>query len=234
MEGFGPKIMFEIPIFGGIPITETIINMWIVMALLVGFAIFATKRLDKLPKGIQNYVEVIVDAMNKLTIQTMGEDKKSFAPYMGSLFLFLLLANLWGLIGLRPPTADLNTTLALAMMTFFMIHFFGAKSKGVLGYAKGFFEPFILMFPLNVMGELSTPISLGFRLFGNMVGGLIIMSLLYAGLGGVSAAIGLEFFPVLQAGIPFVFHMYFDLFAGVLQTFIFVMLTMVFVSIAMD
>ncbi|MCD5413506.1 MAG: F0F1 ATP synthase subunit A [Clostridiales bacterium] len=234
MEGFGPRIIFEIPILGGIPITETVVNMWIIMAILVGLAIISTKKLEKLPKGIQNYVEVIVDAMNKLTIQTMGEDKKSFAPYMGSLFIFLLVANLWGLIGLRPPTADLNTTIAFAMMTFFMIHFFGAKRKGIVGYLKGFFQPFILMFPLNVMGELSTPISLGFRLFGNMVGGLIIMSLLYAGLGGISTAIGLGFFPIFQAGVPFVFHMYFDLFAGVLQTFIFVMLSMVFVSIAMD
>ncbi|SES83234.1 ATP synthase F0 subcomplex A subunit [Natronincola peptidivorans] len=231
---FGPKVIFEIPILGGIPVTETVVNTWLIMLVLTVLAVIGGKAFKKVPTGRQNVVEVVVDAINKLTIQTMGEDKKTFASYMGALFLFLLCANLFGLLGLRPPTADVNTTFALAALTFCMIHFFGAKRKGVGGYLKGFLEPIPFLLPLNILSELATPISLSFRLFGNIVGGLIIMSLVYGGLIGLSSAVGLGSFPIFQAGIPIALHLYFDVFAGVLQTFIFVMLSMVFISIAMD
>ncbi|KAB3530892.1 F0F1 ATP synthase subunit A [Alkaliphilus serpentinus] len=234
MEGFGPRVVFTLPIFDGIPITDTVVNTWIIMAILIGFSIIATRSFGKIPRGIQNATEALVDVLNKLTVQTMGEDKVFFAPYIGTLFLFLLLANLWGLIGFRQPTADINTTFGLAILTFVAIHGFGTKRKGVGGYLKGFLQPLPFMLPLNIIGELATPISLAFRLFGNMVGGFIIMALLYGGLTSLSGALGLSFFPVLQAGIPVVFHLYFDLFSGVLQTFIFVMLSMVFISMAMD
>ncbi|SDJ89406.1 F0F1 ATP synthase subunit A [Natronincola ferrireducens] len=231
---FGPKVIFEIPILGGIPITETVVNTWIIMIALTVLAILGGKTFKKVPRGKQNVVEVLVDAINKLTIQTMGEDKKFFGSYMGTLMIFLLFANLLGLLGLRPPTADINTTFALALLTFIMIHSFGVKRKGAGTYLKGFLEPMPFLLPLNIIGELATPISLSFRLFGNIVGGLIIMSLLYGGLIGLSSMIGLGIFPIFQAGIPVVFHLYFDVFAGVLQSFIFVMLSMVFISIAMD
>lgn len=228
--GFGPRIIFEI---GGIPITETVTNTWLIMIVLTVFSWFATRNFEKIPKKLQNVIEVLVDAIYGLTKQSMGEDKIGFAPYMGTLLIYLTIANLLGLVGFRPPTADVNTTLSLAMMTFFMIHFFGMKSKGVGTYLKGFTEPFAALTPLNIIGELATPISLGFRLFGNIVGGLIIMSLLYGALAALSAKIGIMV-PVFQTGLPAVFHIYFDLFAGVLQSFIFVMLSMVFVSMAMD
>lgn len=231
---FGPKVIFEIPILGGIPVTETVINTWVIMLILTVLAMIGGSAFKKIPRGRQNVVEVIVDAINKLTIQTMGEDKKFFSGYMGTLFLFLLCANLLGLLGLRPPTADVNTTFALSILTFILIHFYGAKRKGTGTYLKGFLEPFPLLLPMNIISELATPISLSFRLFGNIVGGLIIMSLLYGGLIGLSGMVGLGVFPIFQAGIPVVFHLYFDVFAGVLQTFIFMMLSMVFISIAMD
>lgn len=229
--GFGPRVIFELP--GGIPVTETVTTTWIIMAVLTIFALVATRRFDKVPKGLQNVIELLVDMVYKLTAQTMGEDKKAFAPYIGTLMMYLICANLAGLFGFRPPTADVNTTMALALLTFFMIHFFGMKRKGVGTYLKGFLQPFPVMLPLNIIGELATPISLSFRLFGNIVGGLIIMNLLYGALGGLSANLGISI-PVLQTGIPAVLHLYFDVFAGVLQSFIFAMLTMVFVSGAMD
>jgi F-type H+-transporting ATPase subunit a len=108
------------------------------------------------------------------------------------------------------------------------------KSKGVFGYLKGFLEPFPALLPLNLMGELATPVSLAFRLFGNIVGGLIIMNLLYGALGGLTTSLLGINVPFLQVGVPAALHIYFDLFAGLLQSFIFTMLTMVFVSIAMD
>ena len=228
--GFGPRIIFEI---GGIPITETVTNTWLIMIAVIVFSYFATRNLEKIPGKLQNALEALVDAIYGLTKQSMGDDKVGFAPYMGTLLIYLTIANLLGLVGFRPPTADVNTTLSLAIMTFAMIHGFGMKSKGVGTYLKGFTEPFAALTPLNVIGELATPISLGFRLFGNIVGGLIIMSLLYSALAVLSAKIGLGI-PIFQTAVPAPFHIYFDLFAGVLQSFIFVMLSMVFVSMAMD
>ena len=132
-----------------------------------------------------------------------------------------------------PPTADLNTTLSLALMTFFLIHYNGIKSNGIGSYLKGYTEPMKLITPINIIGEIATPISLSFRLFGNLVGGMIIMSLIYSGLASVSQGLGIGV-PILQFGIPVVLHGYFDLFSGLLQTFIFAMLTMIFVSGKMD
>ena len=230
--GFGPRIIFELP--GGIPITETVTTTWIIMAVLIAFAYIGTSKFEKIPRGLQNGVELLIEGIYALTAQTMGEDKKkAFAPYMGTLMIFLVFANLAGLFGLRPPTADVNTTLGLALMTFVMIHGNGMRKKGVGAYLKGFLDPFPVMLPLNVIGELATPISLSFRLFGNIVGGLIIMSLLYGALGGLSAKLGMSI-PFFMTAIPAPLHIYFDVFAGVLQSFIFTMLTMVFVSLAMD
>lgn len=229
--GFGPRVVFTLP--GGIPVTETVTVTWFIMIVLAIFSYFATKKLERVPNKLQSTVELLVESIYNLTKQTMGADKIGFAPYMGTLLIFLAIANIAGLFGLRPPTADVNTTLGLAIVTFFMIHIFGMKSKGVGTYLKGFLDPFPALLPLNIIGELATPISLGFRLFGNIVGGLIIMNLLYGALGALSGNLGIPL-PIFQAGVPAVLHIYFDLFAGVLQSFIFTMLTMVFVAMAMD
>ena len=244
-SGFGPKILFKIttPFFSGgeqviIPVTETVVNTWIIMAVLILFAYFATRNLQKVPKGMQLVTEALVDGINGLTKQTMGDDKVNFAPYVGTLLLFVGISNIAGLFNVRPPTADVNTTMGLALMTFVMIHGFGIKAKGVGSYFKGFLEPMPFLLPLNIMGELATPISLSFRLFGNIVGGVIVMNLLYGALysltGAVFGLVGVStVVPVFQV-IAAPLHVYFDLFAGLLQSFIFAMLTMVFVSIAMD
>lgn len=220
---FGPEIIWVLS-FGDtqIPITQTVTTTWFIMAVLIGVSILLTRNLSLVPGKKQMVAEILVDTIYNLTETTMGKRFKNFAPYIGTLILFIGVANISGLLGLRPPTADLNTTMALALMTFILIHFMGFKSKGIGGYLKGFMEPMPFLLPLNIMGELATPISLSFRLFGNIVGGLIIMTLVYDALGN---------FAVL---VPAVLHAYFDLFAGLLQSFIFAMLTMVFVSLASD
>lgn len=217
-EGFGPEI-YEI---AGYQISETVLVTWFIMALLLTFFYFTTRKLKTIPGKLQCFIEVLVEGISGLVKSTMGEKNHKFTPYIGTVMIFIACANLAGLFGLRPPTADANTTIALSMMTFFAIHGFGIRSKG-FGYFKGFIEPFPLLLPLNIIGELATPISLGFRLFGNIVGGMVIMSLLYGALG---------WFAILP--IPAVLHIYFDLFAGILQSFIFCMLTMVFISMAID
>ncbi|NLY30474.1 MAG: F0F1 ATP synthase subunit A [Firmicutes bacterium] len=207
---------------GNIPITETVVNTWIIMAVMIAFAVAAGRKFSNAAPDddlgtFGLLTEIVVDGLNKMIASTMGEKAATFGPYIGTLFSFLLLANLSGLIGFRPPTADLNTTLAFASISFVLIQGTALRSKGIVGYFKGFFEPLWFLFPLNVVGELATPISLSFRLFGNILGGMIIMSLLY------------QVVPIL---IPAPLHIYFDIFSGVLQAFIFTMLTMVFISSA--
>ncbi len=218
-QEFGPKVIFDV---AGIEITETVVVTWILMLAIMIFVTIATRRKDKIPYGIQNVIEVIVETINKLVETTMGKHAKKYRAYVGTIVIFIALANISGLFGLRPPTADANTTMALSVMTFLMIQYAGIKNQK-MGYFKGFFEPFFLMFPMNVIGELANPVSLGFRLFGNIVGGMVIMSLMYSALG---------YFALIP--LPAVFHIYFDLFAGLLQSFIFMMLTMVLVSMAIE
>lgn len=225
MEGLDFSNKYVLPVhIGGeeFYITQSIISTWIVMLVLIILALvvrFYISRFKAIPKGFQNVIELIVEVVNSFTISTMGERNKRFASFYGSVFLFILFSNLWGLLGMRPPTSDLSTTFAMALMTFLMVQYYGIKTGGIKNYLKGFLDPLPFLLPLNVIGELANPVSLSFRLFGNIVGGVIIMGLIYAALTGL-----------LQIGIPAVLHVYFDVFSGVLQAFIFVMLSMIFVS----
>lgn len=213
---FGPRVMFEI---FGIPVTETVTTSWAIMAFLVITSIIATKNLHKVPGQFQNFMELVYDGIQWLVDSTMGEKNRGYLPYVGTITLYILFANLIAVIGVRPPTADLNTTFALAFLTFVLIHSSGMREKGVGGYMRGFLDPIPFLLPLNIISELAQPFSLAFRLFGNMIGAFIIMYLIYA------------FAPVLVPVIP---HIYFDIFAGIIQTFIFVMLTMTYISLAME
>lgn len=208
-------------------IHDTVVNSWIIVLLLTIFAIVVNRKLknasiDEKPTGILHVAEIIVEVLEGLVKSVMGPTRMSFTPYMGTIAIYLICANLFGLLGFTPPTSDYNVTLALAIMTFVMMHFNGIKSNGIMGYLKGFFEPMPFLFPINILGEIATPISLSFRLFGNILSGTIIMALIYSGLNSVSMFI-----------TPFaapVFHAYFDLFSGLIQTLIFVMLTMLNVA----
>lgn len=220
-----PIKLFEVngQVFG---LTTTHINTFIVMGALIVFGLIVRQKVKKFELVPTTKFQVIMEAgvgtLNNFTISTMGEKNKKFALFYGPMFLFILLSNLTGLIGLRPPTGDIATTFALSLTTFFMIQWYGIKAKGP-GYYKGLLEPMPLLLPLNVIGELANPVSLGFRLFGNILGGTIIMGLYYAML------------PIwMKLGLPAIFHLYFDIFAGALQTLIFVMLSMTFVSSAME
>ncbi|NMB46426.1 MAG: F0F1 ATP synthase subunit A [Firmicutes bacterium] len=218
---FGVKTMFHL---GRIPVTETVVNTWIIMAVLVIGSMVLTRRFRTAAPGDQlgtaeHVVELLVDGLYGFIGDTMGKVGVKFAPYISTLLIFLVCANLIGLLGFRPPTADVNTTFGLATITFILIQGTAFRSKGILGYIKGLFEPFVFMFPLNVISEISTPVSMAFRLFGNILGGMIVMALLY------------KVAPVLVPVLP---HVYFDLFSGIIQAFIFTMLTMVFVSMASD
>ncbi len=211
----GPKTVFTL---FGFPITESVVNTWIVMAVLIILALVLRRRLELRPGKAQNIAELLVDGFTGIVKSTMGEKNIGFMPYMATLFLLILFSNIIGIFGFRTPTSDINVTLGYALMTFFSIHFFGVKAKG-LGYLKGFFEPIFVIAPINIIGELARPVSLSMRLFGNMLGGSVIMAL-------ISGAVALF--------VPAVASIYFDLFSGILQSFIFTMLSMVFISLAKD
>lgn len=225
MDGFsvdGPRILFEI---AGYTISETIVVQWGIMAFLVVAAIVMTRKLELVPRSVgQHIAEVWVTGCRDLVEQAMEKKNMWFTPYVLALLPFLFFCNTVGLIGIRTPTADLNTTIGLSLMTFVMIHAFNIYYNGLGSYIKAYFEPLFFLFPLNITGELAKPISLSFRLFGNLLGGSIIMSLIYAALSGV-------LWGFARYGIPIVLHFYFDLFSGALQAFIFTMLTMVFIAI---
>lgn len=210
----GPRTVFSVL---GFPITESIINSWIVMGILVVMALVLRRNLELYPNKLQNVVETVVDGFNSLVSSNMA-GRKGFMPYMAALFLFITFANLSGMIGLRPPTADINVTAGLALLTFFAIHYYGLKNKG-WQHLKGLSEPIIFFLPMNIISELAKPLSLAMRLFGNIFGGAIIMAL-------ITGAVAL-FIPVLPS-------LYFDLFAGILQSFIFTMITMVFITLAIE
>ena len=228
-----------IAIIGNFNISETVIVCWFIIAALALVSFFLPRNLKKVPTTKrQVFLEYAVGVLYDMVNNTMGEKvvkrMPNIVPYIGSLFLFFACSNLIGLLGFRSPTTDIDTTLAWALITFFMIYFTGIKFNG-LAYFKGLLEPLPFLLPLNIIGEIAKPISLTFRPFGNILGGAVIMALIYQFLGWLSSLIpGIGTIPIGQLVIPVPLHLYFDLFAGLLQSFIFIMLTMVFVSNAAE
>lgn len=229
----GAKIYYELPFFGGLPITETMVNTWIVMAFIILLCLFLTSRLEKIPKGKQVVAEKLVMFFYDMVDTTMGKGKQHYVPYIGALFLLSICSSLSSLFTLRPPTADLNTTAAWAIMTFFIIQYNGIKANGLSKRLKGFAEPTPLLLPINILGEFSTPLSMAFRHFGNIFAGMLISTLLMSALASLTSFIP-NLPPIFQIGIPGVLSLYFDLFTSGLQAYLFCMLTMVFVKMAAD
>ncbi len=237
----GPKVVFTIDIFGGIDITETVVMGWLVILIVLLLSLFLTSNLKKVPTTKRQIVaEMLVNFVNNTVKTSMGEKFIFIAPYIATILVYSLLGSLISLFGLRPVTADLNTTLGMALVTFIMITYYKIKVNKLGGYLKGFASPIPVMLPLNIISEASTPLSMAFRMFGNIAGGTIITSMLYMGLEAASRAIGASFtfggleFHAVQVLIPAILSLYFDLFTGCIQAYIFAMLTMVNVSIAAE
>ena len=228
----GPEILWKI---GPVTITETIRNGWIIMAVIVLVCIWLTRGLRLRNPGKRQIVaEKLVSMVYNLVETTMGKKYTKFAPYIGTLFTFSILGSLSSLVGARPMTGDINTTLGWALVTFFMVQINNIRVNGVWGWLKGFAAPVPLMLPMNIISEFANPVSIAFRHFGNIASGIIISALVYAALAaGSEALLGSTFLsgiPILQIGIPAVLSIYFDLFTSFLQAYIICMLTMVFVS----
>ena len=241
----GAPVYFVIPIFGGIPITASLVVTWGVMLVLTLVCIWLTHDLKvKNISKRQAAAEFIVKTAENFVRNNMGEKWAHYTPFVASIFALSLCSSLASLVGLWSPTADVSTTMAWAIVVFVIITATKIRTNGIGGYLKGFCEPIFVMAPFNVLGEVFTPISMAFRHFGNIVSGTVITALVYAALvaanhalfGWLPGAVGeiLSAIPFLTVGIPAVISLYFDWFGSFMQAFIFCMLTMMFIASAAE
>ena len=197
----------------------------IIVAVLIIFAVVANRKLKKateVPDGFQNVLELIVELLDNMVKGSMGKWAPGFRNYIGTIFIFILASNISGLFGLRPPTADYGTTLCLGLITFFLIHINTFKHQSVKQIWIDKCSPLPpwlpIWLPINVISDIAVPISLSLRLFANVLSGTVMMALVY-GLLNKLAVIW-----------PAALHVYFDLFSGAIQTYVFCMLTMTYIS----
>lgn len=245
----GARILFtlpiDIPILGQLRISETMVISWLVMLLITGTCIWLTHdlKVENISKR-QAVAELLVETANNFVVGNMGEKFRYFIPFVAALFATSVVSNLISLVGLRSPTADLSTEAAWAVVVFIMITAQKIKSGGLGGYLKGFTTPIPIMTPFNILSELATPVSMACRHFGNILSGVVINGLIYGALAVASSALFgllpgvvgdvLSKIPILDVGIPAVLSVYFDWFSGVMQAFIFCMLTVMYIANAAE
>ena len=283
IEVSGAKTLFQI---GPFAITQTILSMIVVTALLLVAGVMLGRNLQKRPGNMQVITEKAVQMLTNLVVSTMGEHNIGWTPYIGTIFLSSICGSLIGLTGfLRSTTADLAVVFTWALMTSVIIWYNSIKRNGFLGWLKGFTQPIVVMTPMNIVSEIAQPVALAFRHFGNVAGGGIITTIIYTALalastkliGAISGSwilpaviialgillllpgkqkkklaskiFGIVFLvlgvmglvtyldllggieiPILQLGIPAVPSIYFDLFSGVVQAFVFCLLSMVYIA----
>ncbi len=202
-------------------LTTTTVGLFIVVIAILIFAVVANrylKRATEVPGTFQNLLEYLYELLENMATGIMGPNARRFINYLGSLFLFILICNLSGLLGQRTVTADFGVTFLLGIVTFGIVEYQGFKNHG-LGMISDMAKPVPVLFPINLIGEFSNPLSLSLRLFANMLSGVIITGLWYG------------MMPILfKIGLPSFLHAYCDIFSGCIQTYVFCMLTMVYVN----
>ena len=233
----GALIYFPIPMpLQDLPITESQVNSWLVMISIFFLCLYLTHGLKDRPNLKRQHVaELIVEKAQALVDDSMGPYFKGFAPFIAAIIGLSAFSSLLSLFGLFPPTSDLNVVAGWAILVFALITYYKMKC-GPLNYLKSFSEPVAFLTPLNVISEVATPISMAFRHYGNVLSGTVISVLLATALQGLSAIVlgwapdFIANIPLFQVGIPAVLSIYFDVFSGCLQAYIFAMLTMLYVS----
>ena len=233
----GARIFFTIPMpLQNFPVTEAQVNSALVMITILFLCLYLTHGLkERIKLKRQHFAELIVEKVDSLVNENMGPYFSGYSSFIIAVLALSALSSLCSLLGLFPPTSDINIVGGWAILVFILITYYKMKC-GPLYYLKGFTEPVALLAPINFISEFATPISMAFRHYGNVLSGTVISVLLGAALSGLSAKL-LAFlpglladFPLLQIGIPAVLSIYFDVFSGCLQAFIFAMLTMLYVS----
>lgn len=237
----GARIYYELEIlkstrFFNIIISEAQVNSLLVILTILFACLFLTHGLkEKIELKRQHIAEIIVEKVDSLVGENMGSDFSHFPPFIIAIMALSGLSSLLSLLGLYPPTSDISIVGGWAILVFAIITYYKLKC-GPIYYAKGFLQPVFILAPINVIGEFATPVSMAFRHYGNIMSGSVISILISAFLAWASRLIfgALTSLPILQVGLPAIFSLYFDIFSGCLQAFIFAMLTMLNISTAFD
>lgn len=229
----GARIFFTIPMpLQDLPITEAQVNSAAVIITIFFFCLYMTHGMSKhIVLKRQHFAEFIVEKVDALVHENMGDYFKGYSPFIIAILALSAFSSLMSLLGLFPPTSDINIVAGWSILVFILITYYKLKG-GLFSYLKGFTEPIFVMAPLNVLGEIATPVSMAFRHYGNVISGTVVSVLVAAALGGLSSMVlgwlpgTLGEIPFLRVGIPAVLSIYFDVFSGCMQAFIFAMLTM--------
>jgi F-type H+-transporting ATPase subunit a len=219
-EELDVKTVFTIPIGNGLPISESVVITWGIMLFILIVSVILTYNLKVHPTSKRQIVaETIVLKLEGFVGGMIGPNGKAYVPYLTCVILYLGFANLMGLFGIKPPTKDLNVTAAMAIMSIILIEFAGIREKGVKKWLKAFTEPVAIITPINILELFIRPLSLCMRLFGNILGAFIIMELVKM---------------LIPAVVPVPLSLYFDIFDGLIQAYIFVFLTSLFIREAIE
>ena len=218
LEELNCDTAFTIPVFGGIEVAESVVITWVIMAFMLILAICMTRNLKvQNPGKRQVILETAVCGLQNMVKGIIGEEGAGYVPYLVTVIVYIGISNIIGLFGMKPPTKDLNVTGALAIMSIILIEYSGIHAKGVKRWAKSFAEPVAVVAPLNVLEIFIRPLSLCMRLFGNVLGAFVVMELLK-----------------MPAILPIPFSLYFDIFDGLIQAYVFVFLTSLFIKEAIE
>jgi F-type H+-transporting ATPase subunit a len=237
----GALIYVRIPfVIQDIVITEAQINSWLILITIFGVCLYMTHGLKENPTlKRQHFAEMMVEKAEALISDNMGDYYMVFTPFIMAIMAISAFSSLMSLFGLFPPTSDMNVVAGWSILVFGIITYYKLKC-GPLNYMKEFTKPVAVLTPINVIGEFATPISMAFRHYGNVLSGVVVSVLVGAALQGLSKMLlgwaggFIGSIPLLQVGIPAILSVYFDVFSGLLQAFIFAMLTMLYVSGAFD
>ena len=213
-EELESKTAFTIPILGGIPVAESCVVTWIIMAVIVLLSIILTHKLKKVPTGSQCVLEAVMDWLDNFFTGILGQKGKKYIPFLATLIIYIAFANLIGLFGFVPPTKDVNVTAALAGLAIIFVQLVFVIEKGALKWLKS------LLNPINLLDLVTRPLSLCMRLFGNVLGAFVVMELVKTGICAI--------------GVPVIASAYFDIFDGLLQAYVFVFLTSLYMAEAME
>lgn len=218
-EAMETEIAFEIPIFGGVPVPVSCVVTWMIMAVLVIASVLLTRNLKLVPGKKQAALEAFIGFLRNFFKEQLGEKGMIYFPYLGTVIIYIGFSNIIGLFGFTPPTKDLNVTAALAIMSIILVEYAGIRAKGAKGWLKSFAEPTPVIAPLNIMEIAIKPLSLCMRLFGNVLASFIIMELIKV---------------VCPVVLPLALSAYFDIFDGLIQAYVFVFLTSLYINEAIE
>lgn len=233
----GAQVYFTIPMpVMDLPITESQVTSLMVMIAMLGLCLYLTHGIAVVPNSKRQLVaEFVVEKAQHLVDDNMGKRFSAFAPFVAAIMALSAFSSLSSLLGLFPPTSDMNIVAGWAILVFVLITHYKLKG-GLFSYVKGFFEPVFIFAPFNIIGEIATPVSMSFRHYGNVLSGVVISTLVAYALQSLSRMLlgwlpgVLGQFPLLQIGLPAILSLYFDIFSGLMQAFIFAMLTMLYIA----